>query len=169
MHSIDMRDWASASFYLVVVALGTVGVIIMVAPVVVGFLMSLTAGDTIQFPPEGLSLRWYRALFDPAQSSRILSAGLTSLQIAALATAFAILVAVPAALGLAGAEGRRFAFLEPFFMLPLVLPTLVYGSRGADVLRQHRHRTVLLAGGSRSHGRSSRPSSSARRSRSCRS
>ena len=127
MHSVDMRDWASISFNLVVLGLGSVGVVIMVAPVVVGFLMSLTAGDTIQFPPEGLSLRWYAALFDPAQSSRILSAGLTSLQIAALATAFAILVAVPAALGLAGADGRKFAFLEPFFMLPLVLPTLVYG------------------------------------------
>ena len=100
MHSVDMRDWASISFNLVVLGLGSIGVVIMVAPVVVGFLMSLTAGDTIQFPPEGLSLRWYAALFDPAQSSRILSAGLTSLQIAALATAFAILVAVPAALGL---------------------------------------------------------------------
>src|ERR671912_476717 len=102
MHSVDMRDWASISFNLVVLGLGSVGVVIMVAPVVVGFLMSLTAGDTIQFPPEGLSLRWYATLFDPAQSSRILSAGLTSLQIATLATAFAILVAVPAALGLAG-------------------------------------------------------------------
>lgn len=127
MHSIDMRDWRSGSFYLVIFILGAVGVILMVAPVVVGFMMSLTAGDTIQFPPEGLSLRWYRALFDPEQSSRILKAGLTSLQIAALATAFTILVAVPAALGLASPEGRRFAYLEPLFMLPMVLPTLVYG------------------------------------------
>ena len=127
MHSIDIRDWRSASFYLVVVVLGAVGVILMVAPVVVGFMMSLTAGDTIQFPPQGFSLRWYQALFDPVQSGRIIKAGVTSLQIAALATTFTILFAVPAALGLASAQGRRFAFLEPFFMLPLVLPTLVYG------------------------------------------
>jgi putative spermidine/putrescine transport system permease protein len=89
--------------------------------------MSLTAGNTIQFPPEGISLRWYENLADPAESGRIQSAALTSLQIATLATLLSILVAVPAALGLASKEGRKYAFLEPLFMLPMVLPTLVFG------------------------------------------
>lgn len=127
MRSLKQTDLAGLSFNLVVILLGCFGVMIMVAPVVVGFMMSLTAGNTLQFPPQGLSLRWYENLFDPVESSRIHSAALTSLQVAALATALSILVAVPAALGMASKEGRKYAFLEPFFMLPLVLPTLVYG------------------------------------------
>lgn len=127
MLSLGKNDWAGLSFNVVVVVLGCFGIMIMVAPVVVGFMMSLTAGNTIQFPPEGLSLRWYQNLADPAESGRIQSAALTSLQIATLSTVFSILVAVPAALGLASKEGRKYAFLEPFFMLPMVLPTLVFG------------------------------------------
>lgn len=127
MLNLGKNDWAGLSFNLVVIVLGCFGVVIMVAPVVVGFIMSLTAGNTIQFPPQGLSLRWYANLADPAESGRIQSAALTSLQIATLATALSILVAVPAALGLASKEGRKYAFLEPFFMLPMVLPTLVFG------------------------------------------
>jgi putative spermidine/putrescine transport system permease protein len=127
MLNLRKNDWAGLSFNFVVIVLGCFGVAIMVAPVVVGFMMSLTAGNTIQFPPQGLSLRWYENLLDPAESGRIQSAALTSLQIASLATALAILVAVPAALGMASKEGRKYAFLEPFFMLPMVLPTLVFG------------------------------------------
>ncbi|QOF69512.1 ABC transporter permease [Aminobacter sp. SR38] len=127
MLSLGKSDWAGLSFNLVVIVLGCFGVTIMVAPVVVGFMMSLTAGNTIQFPPEGISLRWYENLLDPAESGRIHAAALTSLQIATLATLLSILVAVPAALGMASKEGRKYAVLEPFFMLPMVLPTLVFG------------------------------------------
>ena len=121
------KDWAGISFRAVVVMLGSIGVLIMVAPVIVGLLMSLTAGNTLQFPPEGLSFRWYEALFDADKSRRIQTAAMTSLEIAISATLLTILVAVPAALGLAGSKGRRFMALEPMLMLPLVLPTLVYG------------------------------------------
>jgi putative spermidine/putrescine transport system permease protein len=127
MLNLSKNDLAGLSFNAVVIILGCFGVLIMVAPVVVGFMMSLTAGNTIQFPPEGISLRWYENLADPAESGRIQSAALTSLQIATLATLLSILVAVPAALGLASKEGRKYAFLEPLFMLPMVLPTLVFG------------------------------------------
>ncbi len=126
MRSASKNDWAGLSFNAVVIVLGCFGVAIMVLPVVVGFMMSLTAGNTIQFPPQGLSLKWYGNLLDPAQSGRIHAAAITSLKIASLATMLSILIAVPAALGMAR-EGRRFAFLEPFFMLPMVLPTLVFG------------------------------------------
>ena len=153
MHSVDMRDWASISFNLVVLGLGSVGVVIMVAPVVVGFLMSLTAGDTIQFPPEGLSLRWYAALFDPAQSSRILSAGLTSLQIAALATTTVAIVWLPFLPHLRGCRRAQIRLPRTFLHAAARPPDARLRSGGADVLRQHWHPAVLLAGGSRSHGR----------------
>jgi putative spermidine/putrescine transport system permease protein len=109
------------------VLFGSIGVVIMIAPVVIGFLMSLTGGNTLTFPPEGLSLRWYKALFDPIQSGRIHSSALNSLEIAMWATIFTAMFAVPAALGLARGRGRKFVFLEPLFLLPLVLPTIVYG------------------------------------------
>ena len=127
MHNLRPRGWSDATFVGTVFVLGGFGVVLMVLPVVVGFLMSLTAGNTLRFPPEGLSLRWYVTLFDPAESGRIQTAALTSLEIGLWATALTVLIAVPAALGLASPKGRRFSPLEPAFMLPLVLPTLVYG------------------------------------------
>jgi len=95
--------------------------------VVIGFLMSLTDGNTLKFPPEGLSLRWYFELLDPEKSGRILSSAAISLEIAFWATVFTAMFAIPAALGLARGRGSRFLFVEPLLLLPLVLPSLVYG------------------------------------------
>lgn len=127
MREARIIDWSRLTYTTVVWTLGSVGLLIMVGPVVVGLLMSLTAGNTLIFPPEGLSLRWYGALFDPDDSGRIHRAALTSLVIAVGATVLTIAVAVPASLGLARSRHPAFAVTEAFLMLPLVLPTLVYG------------------------------------------
>ena len=66
----------------VVRGLGWCAIAFMVAPVFVGLAMSFTAGQTLKFPPDGFSLRWYRALFDPALSAPIHTAIWNSLKIA---------------------------------------------------------------------------------------
>ena len=121
------QNWVEMSYVAVVVVLGSLGVLIMVAPVVIGFLMSLTDGNTLKFPPDGLSLRWYFELFNPEKSGRILSSAAISLEIAFWATIFTAMFAIPAALGLARGSGRKLLFIEPLLLLPLVLPSLVYG------------------------------------------
>jgi len=114
-------------YSFVVRGLGWFAIAFMVAPVFVGLAMSFTAGQTLKFPPDGFSLRWYRALFDPALSAPIHAAIWNSLKIALLAVAGTILFAMPAAYGATRLKPRASAVIEPLMLAPLVLPTLVYG------------------------------------------
>lgn len=107
--------------------LGWLCVAFMVAPVLIGLAMSFTAGQTLKFPPDGFSLRWYRALLDPALSAPIHTAIWNSLKIALLTVAGTFLFAMPAAYGATRLKARASAAIEPLMLTPLVLPTLVYG------------------------------------------
>jgi putative spermidine/putrescine transport system permease protein len=120
-------DVATLSYRAFVIVFGWIGVFILVGPVVLGLVMSFTAGETMRFPPEGFSLRWYGAALDPELSGPLHAAALTSLQIAVLAALGALIVAVPAALGAPRISGRLAGPLEALLLSPLVLPSLVYG------------------------------------------
>jgi putative spermidine/putrescine transport system permease protein len=117
-------DWA---YRLFVYGLGGLAIAFMVAPVAVGLAMSFTAGQTLKFPPDGLSLRWYAALLDPEQSAPIHTAILHSVQIAVLTVLGAVLLAAPAAYGVTRLKPGASAAVEPLMLAPLVLPSLVYG------------------------------------------
>ncbi|MBL0932594.1 MAG: ABC transporter permease [Alphaproteobacteria bacterium] len=114
-------------YRIAVYGLGWLAVAFMVAPVAVGLVMSFTAGQTLKFPPDGFSLRWYTALFDPVRSAPIHAAIWNSLQIAVLTVLGAFLFAMPAAYGATRLKGKVSAIVEPLMLAPLVLPTLVYG------------------------------------------
>ena len=130
-----MRDRIStAGYWLFVIGLGGAAVAYMVAPIAVAVIMSFTDGATLRFPPQGFSLRWYRALLDPVQSEQIHIAARNSLGIAAWATLGAALVAAPAAYGLSRMRARTATALEPVLLSPLVLPSLVYALAALLVL-----------------------------------
>ena len=59
---------SDALYTLTIGSLATIALVILVGPVVIVLLTSLTDGHSIKFPPSGLSLRWYRLLFDPVGS-----------------------------------------------------------------------------------------------------
>lgn len=123
----DMRDTLSAAGYrLVVIGIGGFGVFYMVGPIAIAVWMSFTDGATLRFPPQGYSLRWYEALFDPVRSEPIHTAAINSLTIAALTTLGAALIAVPAAFGMTRLGRRTATTIEPLLLSPLVLPSLVY-------------------------------------------
>lgn len=115
------------SYWLVIGTVGVLALVFMVAPVGVALAMSFTDGQTLKFPPDSYSLRWYRSLLDPLQSAPIQEAALNSLKIAGLAVLGAVLFAVPAAFGMTRLGKRPVALLEPLVLAPLVLPSLVYG------------------------------------------
>lgn len=106
---------------------GTLCLAYLVAPIVLALATSFTAGQTLKFPPEGFSLRWYEALLDPLRSSTEHIAALNSLKIAAMAVIGALLFAVPAAIGASRVRRNTANALEPLLLSPLVLPSLVYG------------------------------------------
>ncbi|RJT43451.1 ABC transporter permease [Rahnella woolbedingensis] len=106
---------------------GTLCVIYLVAPIVIALMMSFTSGQTLKYPPQGFSLRWYEALLDPVRSATEQSAAWNSLKIAVLAVLGALVFAVPATIGLTRMKRRSVSTIEPLLLAPLVLPSLVYG------------------------------------------
>ena len=113
------------SLRLVTGVLAALGLGLLVAPSLVVVLTSFTAGYSLRFPPQGLSLRWYSALlFD---SPEIVAAFRLSLELAASATAIGTVLGVAAALGLARRRSNRARVLEAAFLSPLTIPSLALG------------------------------------------
>lgn len=79
---------------------GTLCLIYLVAPIAVALSMSFTSGQTLKYPPQGFSLRWYEALIDPVRSATEQIAAWNSLKIAGLAVIGSLLFAVPATIGM---------------------------------------------------------------------
>lgn len=123
-----MRDrLGAASYWTVVYGGAALALLYLVAPVAVALAMSFTDAQTLRFPPQGFSLRWYRALLDPVASRQEHLAAINSFGIAVLAVLGSLLIVVPASIGIARLRPRAAALLEPLFVAPLVLPSLVYG------------------------------------------
>ena len=122
------NSWISSATYAVFVyGVGGLCLVFLVAPVVVAIILSFTSGMTLQFPPPGLSLQWYAKLIDPVVSEQIHIAAWNSTKIAILAVLGSLFFAVPASYGMARIGARLANSLEPILLVPLVLPSLVYG------------------------------------------
>ncbi|MEJ0070634.1 MAG: hypothetical protein WDO24_20130 [Pseudomonadota bacterium] len=108
-------------------ALFAYGGVLMVAlalPILVVVIGSLTAGDRIAFPPEGVSLRWYRAFLD---SPEFIESARTSLEIAGLTSLVSGIAGGLAALGLARTRFRGGGLVETLLTLPLAIPSIALG------------------------------------------
>jgi putative spermidine/putrescine transport system permease protein len=107
-------------------------VLLLLAPIVMVVVMSFTAARTLQFPPPGLSLRWYEevwALLTGADSTmtRLGESLAVSLQIAAATAIVCVLAGVPASYALVRLQFRGRGFIEELLGLPVVFPTVVLG------------------------------------------
>lgn len=110
-----MNRFAARLFFAIVA-------LFLAAPVAIIAGVSLNAQQSLVFPPVGLSLRWYAAIFtDPGWRSALL----TSVTIAVLAAALAVLIALPIAYAL----WRRDSFVGRAVQLlgvsPFVLPPVI--------------------------------------------
>ncbi|HUP35645.1 MAG TPA: ABC transporter permease subunit [Candidatus Limnocylindria bacterium] len=121
------RRASDALYTLTIGLLAGVGLLILVGPVVIVLLTSLTESRSIRFPPSGLSLQWYQLLFDPVSSRPIHRAALNSLQVAAVAMAAATVLATLASVAIGRRRGRWVRALDTFFMSPMILPMLAFG------------------------------------------
>ena len=117
-------DWEAASLRLTFGALTIVAMVFLVAPTVIVLLTSFTAGESLKFPPSGLSLRWYYALLDADQMQR---AAWNSLIIAFWTTVISVLLGTAAALAVARSRSKWVRACDLLFMSPLLLPALAFG------------------------------------------
>lgn len=106
--------------------------VFLLAPVAIIALTSLSATQTVQFPPTGISLQVYHRFLDHLREvagtkPRLLEALLTSAGIAAAAAAVTVGVGVLAAYALARGSWRGRDVLRQVFVLPIVFPQIVIG------------------------------------------
>ncbi|HEX5305531.1 MAG TPA: ABC transporter permease [Dyella sp.] len=96
--------------------------VFLIAPIVIVMVTSLNDSPYMEFPPQHLSLRWYRNFFASAQW---IEPALLSLRVAVVVTVCATVLGTLAAIGIVrGAfPGRR--ALEMFFVSPMVVPVVV--------------------------------------------
>src|SRR5437867_10535167 len=116
-------DWEARSLRFVFMALTAVAVVFLIGPSLIVILTSLTASQSLKFPPDGLSFRCYVALLNADQMQQ---AAWTSLVVAFWTTVFSAVLGTAASLAISrsGILGKAFDML---FMSPLLLPALAFG------------------------------------------
>jgi putative spermidine/putrescine transport system permease protein len=96
----------------------------LLAPIVIVVVASLNSGSDLTFPPEGLSLRWFRYL---AGRDEFLSSAYVSFKLAMLASVTSIVLGLLASLALVRERFRGKEVAEAVLMSPLVLPGIITG------------------------------------------
>jgi len=105
-------------------ALTAIAVVFLVGPTIVMLLTSFTSTESLRFPPQGFSLRWYKALLDADQMQ---AAAWSSLIVAFWTTLISAVLGTLGALAIARSESRFARVADVVFMSPLILPALAYG------------------------------------------
>jgi ABC-type spermidine/putrescine transport system permease subunit II len=107
--------------YLLALFSGAV-LLFLCLPIAVVVPMSFSSASSLEFPPPGLSLRWYHSFFgDP----RWLGAAGTSALVACASSIGALILGSVASYGLVRGSFRGRALLEGNFIAPLILPPVI--------------------------------------------
>src|SRR5260370_5815926 len=117
-------DWEALSLRVVFGALTAIAVVFLIGPSLIVILTSLTASQSLRFPPDGLSFRWYLALLDADQMQQ---AAWTSLVVAFWTTLISAVLGTAASLAIARSGGASAKAFDMLFMSPLLLPALAFG------------------------------------------
>ena len=98
--------------------------ILLSLPTIIIIGASFTAGDIVQFPPEGFSLKWYSKLWF---LDNFKAALLRTLYVSLICTAVSIPAGTLAAIALARFRIRFQTSLQVYFLLPFTIPLVVSG------------------------------------------
>jgi len=113
-------DWPAVALTVVTVCVLT----FILAPIAITMLVSFNKGSYIVFPPEGLSLRWYKAFFDDYWWIMVFK---NSLLIALPTMAVSTTVGVLAALGYMKRTFRGRNVINLIIMMPFLVPGIIIG------------------------------------------
>jgi putative spermidine/putrescine transport system permease protein len=109
---------------LIVLTAAGLALALLLLPVVVVVPIAFSASSTFQFPPHHYTVRWFVAGLTNATFMAALRA---SLVLAFGVAICSVTLGTAAALALAKGTRRRPRWLEAFFLLPLLIPTVVSG------------------------------------------
>jgi putative spermidine/putrescine transport system permease protein len=112
-------------------ALGIAGILVrafvyvmLTLPAAIVVAVSFTNDSSLNFPPSGLSLRWYESALS---SQAFMSALWTSTHLALVATALALLIGLCAAYALSRYDFPLRTLFQSLVLSPLVIPAVVLG------------------------------------------
>lgn len=97
-------------------------IVYLVAPIIVVFPLAFSSGQYLEFPPPGLSTRWFENFFSSAEWT---AAATTSVVVSIGATLTATITGTAAAIAIVRGSRRAGALFGTLFLLPLVVPTIV--------------------------------------------
>jgi putative spermidine/putrescine transport system permease protein len=98
---------------------------ILIAPIIIAVTMSFTTSDSLRFPPEGFSTKWYQAMInEPKWQDRLP----VSLKVAFLSAIMATSVSTLTAFALERSSMRGKNLLSTLFIAPLIVPVVVLGT-----------------------------------------
>src|ERR1700724_352803 len=117
-------DWESLSLRFTFAAITAVAIVFLVGPSLIVILTSLTASQSLRFPPDGLSLRWYKALLTADQMQR---AAWTSFIVAFWTTVVSSVLGTAASLAISRSQSAWARLFDVLFMSPLLLPARACG------------------------------------------
>jgi len=100
----------------------TLTYVFLMLPIVFVVIASLNSGSYLKFPPDGLSLRWYRSFFT---SGPFLNSAWVSLQVAFLCTIISTIIGTLAALYYVRASTRMQIGLRLGLISPILLPEIL--------------------------------------------
>lgn len=106
--------------------------VFLFAPILIIFLTSFTASETVEFPPHGFSLMWYQRFLDALRDAPGIHPGLAkaiwfSFRLGGMTALIATVAGVLAAYAIHKFEFRGKELFQNLFMLPLTFPSLVIG------------------------------------------
>ncbi len=115
------------TYHITVGTIAALALLILLGPVVIVLITSFSDSQTLKFPPTGVSLDWYRKLFDGDLSAPIHRAAGNSLTAAVWSATAAAIFGSMAALAIARSSSRTARALDAYFMSPLILPGIAFG------------------------------------------
>lgn len=107
---------------VVVTVAGILTIAFLVLPVTIAAPLSFSSSSYFTFPPPGWTLRWYEAFFADA---RWTGATLNSIVIGLMTVLLSLLLAVPAALGIARSKSRVVLLAYLVIISPIIVPTIL--------------------------------------------
>lgn len=119
-----MMDFNRLSFKLIMWLGAILALLLLTAPTLVILLASFSSGETLKFPPPGLSFRWYISLLELPE---LFDAFWNSIWVAMLTMILSLLLGVSAALPLSTRQSPWTQAIEALIMSPLALPALSVG------------------------------------------
>lgn len=117
-------------------------ILFLILPLIMIGITAFGSAPIIQFPIEGVTLKW----FDKVFASRSLMSSLkTSLQLALGASSIALLIGVPASYALNKKKSKISRFLLSYFLSPSLIPGVVMGYALFKSLTLNLHLNVLTS------------------------